>query len=145
MIVHSRTLVRICLLTVASSIILATSAGLAHGAVFVTHPQDQTVVEGTDAIFFGEVVPPPNWYQWYENDVAIAGATSNSLTITAFLSDDGNYYNLRADTTNSGILTSDPATLTVVPAAAVPEPATSAVWGIGMLLGLLASRRRRRR
>jgi hypothetical protein len=50
---------------------------------FVVYPSSQSVIEGADVNFSGEVKGNPDVfnYQWFFNDVEIIGATGNSILI----------------------------------------------------------------
>ena len=89
---------------------------------FVAQPQNQTVAVGQTATFtvlaIGNPLPT---YQWYENNVAIADATSFMYTTPAATAgDNGAVF----DCVLSGLVTSSTATLTVTGA---PSPSTSTV------------------
>ncbi|MBI2497966.1 MAG: immunoglobulin domain-containing protein [Opitutae bacterium] len=89
-------------------------------------------------------------YQWYFNDAAISGATSASLTLNNVSSANAGTYKVTVST-EAGMVTSNPATLTVttpivVPPAPAPAPkgggggGAPSLW-FGAALSLLAAGR----
>lgn len=62
--------------------------------VIARHPSDQIGILGGQVTFESEALgSPPFRYQWYRGDVLLAGATSNTLTLSGLtLSDEGPYY-----------------------------------------------------
>lgn len=95
-----------------------------------TQPANATVTAGQSASFrIVATGTAPFSYQWFKGSVAIAGATSDTLTFAAAqTSDAGSYYVVV--TNNEGSATSDAATLTVN-AAPPPAPAPSRGGGGG--------------
>ncbi len=92
----------------------------------VSQPADLTVTEGDDATY--SVAATGNGtlaYQWYENDSAIAGATTNSYTVSSTsIGDDGNVY--RVDVSDDiSTLISDNSTLIVLEEIIVPTTVVS--------------------
>jgi parvulin-like peptidyl-prolyl isomerase len=84
------------------------------------HPAPQTVVAGSSATFSVTAVgTPPLAYQWKRDGADIAGATEPSFTIPAVASADAGSYTVVV-TNPCGSATSDPALLTVTPAATEP-------------------------
>ena len=77
-------------------------------------PADQTVSEGESASFSVTASGEGNLtYQWFANDVAIANATDNTLSLnTLAISDTGTNYSVEVSD-SSGSVTSESATLTV--------------------------------
>ncbi len=84
------------------------------GITFTTHPQSQAVDVNNPVTFTAEVsASRAISYQWYRNDIAIAGATDASYTLDfATAAYDGSIYTVTA---SNGVydLESDPATLTL--------------------------------
>ena len=82
--------------------------------VVTTQPADQTVPEGGRANFYVEATGSRLRYQWYQNNVAIPGAT-NALYRTPLVTFAFNGRTYRAIVSNEvNVVTSAPATLTVV-------------------------------
>lgn len=78
-----------------------------------TDPVAQTVIAGQAAAFGADVSGSrPLTYQWFRNDVAIAGATSPALRLPSTTAADSGAYKLTA-TNSLGTVTSAAATLTV--------------------------------
>lgn len=132
--------------------VTATSPGLATGSASYTikavpsyapeavipaliiPPQNLAVTQGQPATFNVTATggSAPLNFQWYKNGQAIAGATSASYTTPATGSADNNARYTVTVSNSLGQSTSDPATLSVVPAAAVvistqPQSQTGAV------------------
>lgn len=93
-------------------------------------------------------------YQWYFNGTALSGATSASLTLNNVTTANGGTYTVTVST-EAGMVTSDPATLTVTAPIVVPPPPTPApksgggggapsLWFCAALTLLAAARCRRR-
>jgi hypothetical protein len=84
--------------------------------IIVTHPQSQTVTEGTN-VTFGVVVngSSPLSYQWSRNGAAIDGATAASLTLNNVQASHAGAYSVNVSNA-FGSTTSDTAVLTVNPA-----------------------------
>jgi len=97
--------------------------------VFQTQPQSQTVAAGSNVSFsvMATGAPAPI-YQWFINGVAIAGATSATLTLNNVQPANAGSYTATAFN-SSGIVTSNPATLTV--SGTVSQPSSSGSGGGG--------------
>jgi len=81
-----------------------------------TQPQSQTAAPGTMVTFSVTATgSTPLSYQWMENGTAIMGATSSSYTTPAVTVADNNSTFAAVVSNNSGSVTSNAATLTVVP------------------------------
>ena len=81
---------------------------------FVTQPQDQEVVVGSDVSFFVDVIgDEPISYQWRKDSEDITGATDSSYSILHVALLDAGSFDVRA-TNPFGESISDPALLTVV-------------------------------
>jgi hypothetical protein len=96
----------------------APSAPTTESAPTVTHPSSVTVVPGQTATF--SVVASgtgPFTYQWYENGVAIPGATQASYTTSVTASSQSGAVFTVVVSNAAGSVTSAPATLTVQSAA----------------------------
>lgn len=102
----------------------------ASAPVFTTHPLSQSVSAGSSVTLSGTAIglPAPS-FQWNLNGVAIAGATTNSLTLSGVQTSNAGDYTLSAINT-AGTATSNKATLTVI-AAPAPAPTPSAGGGGG--------------
>ncbi len=114
--------------------------GLSRNAVLTvlppsvtTQPASLVVPGGTDVTFdVGLFGTPPFAYQWIFNNIAVAGATNATFTLTNVnLSASGNYSVMV--TNNYGSVLSSNAVLTVLPALVATQPA-SGVSVIGALL-----------
>ncbi len=80
---------------------------------FTSQPQSQTVDAGASVTFrAGAAGATPLSYQWYRNNVAIVGATGDTLTISSARSGDAGTYTV-AVWNGSGSVTSNGATLSV--------------------------------
>lgn len=96
--------------------------------VILQQPADVAVKQGEDAVFSVRVDSPVAvLYQWQKDGVDIPGATKASLTLTGVSeADEGNY---SVVITNPGLpgspVTSDTASLTVIPPAIALDPAFS--------------------
>ncbi|MDA7881805.1 immunoglobulin domain-containing protein [Akkermansiaceae bacterium] len=89
--------------------------------VILTHPVSISVKEGESATFSVAVDSPiPPTYQWYKNGGIIAGATSSSYTITTSSPSDAASYTVTVAIPGFSV-NSNPATLTVIPPAAVVD------------------------
>jgi hypothetical protein len=109
------------LVTAAIAISLATvvlgcggSSGMAP--TITAQPQDQTVAPGASATFSVTATGSmPLNYQWSKNGVILPGATSATLTVPNVVQqDDGSTYRVGVSN-NSGNVSSNTATLHVVP------------------------------
>ena len=81
-------------------------------------PEDMTVPEGDPAIFCVGATHASD-FQWFVNGAPIAGATESCLAIPSVTPDDEGSYTVEVSNfchTAGGIVVSDPATLTVIPA-----------------------------
>ncbi|MGP8245579.1 MAG: hypothetical protein ACLQVN_13800 [Bryobacteraceae bacterium] len=100
--------------TVTSNPATLTVSAAAGAPAITSPPQSQTVVAGLTATF--NVIATgtaPLAYQWFQNGVAIVGATSSSYTTPA-LTSAYNGYSYTVTVTNSvGVIASSAATLTV--------------------------------
>ena len=93
---------------------------LAALAPTVTQPVNQTVTPGQTATFSVTAGGTgPLTYQWFENGVAIPGATSNTFTTPATSTSDSGAVFTVTVTNSAGSVTGGPATLTVQSAAPV--------------------------
>lgn len=92
----------------------AGAAGKCNGLGFATHPQDQTVVVGSNATFTAIATgTPPLTYQWQFNGEILPDATTTNLVLTNVQTTHaGNYALVVSDATSS--LTSAVAVLTVL-------------------------------
>ncbi|HQM37981.1 MAG TPA: immunoglobulin domain-containing protein [Candidatus Bipolaricaulis anaerobius] len=112
--------------TVANSCGTVTSraAALTVGTAptITAQPASQAAVAGSSATFSVTATgTPPFSYQWQRDNADIAGATEPSYTIPAVASADAGSYTVVV-TNPCGSATSDPALLTVTPAATEPVP-----------------------
>ncbi|MDD3748653.1 MAG: immunoglobulin domain-containing protein [Candidatus Bipolaricaulis anaerobius] len=112
--------------TVANSCGTVTSraAALTVGTAptITAQPASQAAVAGSSATFSVTATgTPPFSYQWQRDGADIAGATEPSYTIPAVASADAGSYTVVV-TNPCGSATSDPALLTVTPAATEPVP-----------------------
>ncbi|MFZ2349270.1 MAG: immunoglobulin domain-containing protein [Candidatus Bipolaricaulis anaerobius] len=112
--------------TVANSCGTVTSraAALTVGTAptITAQPASQAAVAGSSATFSVTATgTPPFSYQWKRDGADIAGATEPSYTIPAVASADAGSYTVVV-TNPCGSATSDPALLTVTPAATEPVP-----------------------
>jgi len=112
--------------TVANSCGTVTSraAALTVGTAptITAHPASQAAVAGSSATFSVTATgTPPFSYQWQRDNADIADATEPSYTIPAVASADAGSYTVVV-TNPCGSATSDPALLTVTPAATEPVP-----------------------
>ncbi len=88
--------------------------------IFQYQPSPTSVtVGGTATLIVGVVGSPPITYQWSKDGVAIAGATSTSLTFSPVALSDAGTYSV-AITDPAGTVTSSGAALTVAPAGGPP-------------------------
>jgi hypothetical protein len=83
------------------------------GPVIQTQPQGRTVIVGASVLFsvMASGVPAPT-YQWFSNGIAIAGATSATLTLSNVQTTNAGSYTVVVSNA-LGSVTSSPATLTV--------------------------------
>lgn len=98
-----------------------------------TAPQPRSVGIGRSAGFAVAASGVGLTYQWLHDGVEIPGAVSSSFTIAAVQARDAGEYSVRVSN-SSGVLTSDPARLSVAPALAITTwfstaPGSSAVDG----------------
>jgi len=85
----------------------------------LTQPNPQTVCEGNNVTFNVSVDATAPVYQWQKDGTDIAGATSDTYTISGVtMNDAGNYVCVVTDSCGN-VLTSNSATLTVNPATAI--------------------------
>jgi endonuclease/exonuclease/phosphatase family metal-dependent hydrolase len=121
-------------LIVATTFAEATSGQSNVPPYLVTEPQDQTAVEGDTVNFF--VVAggtPPFTYQWLSNNVAIPGATNDTLTLFSVTTNlSGSFYSVTV-TNVAGGTNSQTAMLTVTPSAAAVTYLTYNVNGNGQV------------
>jgi hypothetical protein len=90
--------------------------------IFVSTPLSQRIPFLGDSVF--EVLaygPPPLSYQWFRNNQAIPGATSNKLSIVRAGSSSAGSYSVRFSS-GSGSIFSSPFTLSVGPPTTSPPP-----------------------
>lgn len=91
------------------------------GPMISVQPENQAVTAGQPVIFAVSAQgAAPLSYQWRKNGVNIAGATASSYTIPAAIPADCGASFSVVVTAGAGNTTSNPATLTVIPAAAPP-------------------------
>ncbi len=97
-----------------AGIYAAGTAGKCRGTYFITHPQSQTTVAGSNVLFSASASgTPPLAYHWQFNGADIPGATGTNLLLTSILPTDAGTYT--AIVTNSiGSATSSVAVLTVI-------------------------------
>lgn len=112
--------------TVANSCGTVTSRAAAltvgNAPTITAQPASQAAVAGSSATFSVTATgTPPFSYQWQRDGADIAGATEPSYTIPAVASADAGSYTVVV-TNPCGSATSDPALLTVTPAATEPVP-----------------------
>ncbi|MDD5453466.1 MAG: immunoglobulin domain-containing protein [Candidatus Bipolaricaulis sp.] len=104
----------------------AAALSVSTAPAITVHPAPQTVVAGSSATFSVTAAgTPPLAYQWKRDGADIAGATEPSYTIPAVASADAGSYTVVV-TNPCGSVTSDPALLTVTPAATAPVPSPAA-------------------
>lgn len=104
---------------------LVAHAGDLH---FTSEPADQTVVSGATVTLSGAATASlPVSYQWIKGTGPIPGQTGSSLSFTALSDLDGGVFKLQAKTSEETI-TSDPATVTVLPrpGIGISQPANDA-------------------
>ncbi len=103
-----------------TTITFTIAAGATSPPAITTQPASQTVNAGMSVTFTAAATgsPSPN-FQWSKDGVAIAGATSSTLTLAQVTASDFGSYTLTA-TNSAGTATSNPAMLTVLAAAPVP-------------------------
>ncbi len=83
-------------------------------------PASQTIAVGANVTLgVGATGSPPPTFQWRKDGVAIAGATNNTLTLTAVQLANAGVYGVVVSN-SAGSVTSDPATLTVSATASAP-------------------------
>lgn len=82
-------------------------------ASITTHPQNVSTYDRYEAVFTVVADGTQLTYQWYENDVLIPGATSDTLRIVEFLRDNGNTYRCLVAANTGDPVYSNYATLTV--------------------------------
>lgn len=115
------------LTTLVMVLLLATAH--AADATFIEQPTDTTVVAGHQGQMAFATLTEQSLtsIQWYRNDVAIAGATSNPYQFTATSGDAGQYHAVVAGQSKLGgpfgPTATAKATLTVLPASIVVVPA----------------------
>lgn len=111
-----------------------------------TQPASQSAVIGSDVTFsvnaFGGTAPLT--YQWFRNGVAIAGATSDTLTRTAVtLADNGARFRVNVKDATGTTIRSNAAVLTVVstglPTISIGAPALQSTYGGGDTIGFAAT------
>ena len=111
--------------------------------IIITQPQPQTAVFGGTATFSVETVSAlPTTNQWFKNNVAMAGKTNTTLTITN--AGPGDAVNYRVVVGNSnGTTNSVSVSLTVVAANSLKwnSAGTSGVWDTGTTTGQRVSNR----
>ena len=102
--------------------------------VINTQPDNQSLTEGESASFSVAASGDGTLgYQWFENDAAIAGATTDTLVVNSItLALDGNVYRVEITDENSSI-SSDNVTLFVTEAEEVEEAVTVVTFGQGTL------------
>jgi invasion protein IalB len=89
--------------------------------LIITQPLSQTVTAGQTATFTVSATGTgPLTYQWFDNGVAIGGATSSSYTTPATVSSESGSVFTVTVTNSLGGATSGPATLTVITANTAP-------------------------
>ncbi|MEO8105847.1 MAG: PQQ-dependent sugar dehydrogenase [Actinomycetes bacterium] len=109
------------------------------GPTITGQPQDVSVASGATAGFtvYASGIAPLS-YQWYRNDVAIAGATASTLSVAGVTSaDSGSLFKVRI-TDSGGTIWSRSAALTVStnqsPTASITSPAAGALFSAGDVL-----------
>jgi endonuclease G len=104
----------------------ATSVGL---PAISSQPADQTAVVGGGATFTAAASGTALAYQWFKDEVLLAGATSATLTLANVQLTDGGTYTLVVSN-SAGSATSSPAQLVILPAITTqPQPLTAATGG----------------
>jgi sugar lactone lactonase YvrE len=111
---------------------LTVTAGAASAPVITTQPASQSVTPGNSATFSVVVTgSPAPTFQWQRDGIDIPGATASSHVLTpAQAADNGSLWRVIA-TNSAGTVTSNNATLTVLP----PPPANTTV--VTVLAGVL--------
>jgi len=91
--------------------------------VIVTQPSSIAVKEGFAGSFSVAVSSPvPPSFQWFKDGVLMPGKTSSTLTFSAVTAGDADSYTVTVSTGGTPV-TSNPATLTVIPPATALDPA----------------------
>lgn len=112
------------------------------GPMVTTHPQSQTVLDGTDATFtVAATGAEPLTYQWLFNGADIPFETRTRLTVLGATSASAGSYRCRATDANSRFALSSSATLVVAPAGMVLayDPATITSAGAEAYSGGMAN------
>ena len=111
---------------------------------FVSQPTGRSAIEGEDVVLSADAsgLPQPS-YQWFLNNVLIAGAAAAELTLGSVSSADAGSYTVVASN-SEGAATSDPAIVDVSPALFAPQfdsqPASqSAIEGDTVVLSVTAT------
>ncbi len=106
-----------------ASAITATILDDEAAPVIVTQPSSIAVKEGfAGSLSVSVSSPVPPAFQWYKGGVLMPGKTSSTLSFTAVAAGDAANYTVTVSTGGTP-LTSDPATLTVIPPATALDPA----------------------
>jgi hypothetical protein len=103
-----------------------------------THPANLTVEAGATATFTVQASgTPPLRYQWQRGGANIAGATSQSYSLTAAAADNGARFRVRV-TNDIGSVLSNEAVLTVTqnqtPTATIVQPASGTLYSGGQVI-----------
>lgn len=129
---------------------LSFSGSLGTAPAITTQPASQTVTSGSSVSFSVTATgTAPLAYQWYFNNVEIAGATGSTYSLSSATSANAGSYTV-AVSNQAGSVTSNAATLTVSTPAPTPAPSSGGGGGGGgapsawflAVLALLAGLRR---
>ena len=85
-------------------------------------PQNQTVIVSNDVTFSVTAEGSDLSYQWRFNDVAINGATDDSLTLTNIQSTDTGDYNVLVSNSAGSVISSNATLAVLVPPAIIKQP-----------------------
>jgi len=87
-----------------ASLLLASACVLSASPVITIHPQSRTCVTGQPAVLYISVESSVGMsYQWYKNDVAIAGATESSFELPEVSAEDAGAYFIRVTDEESSV------------------------------------------
>jgi hypothetical protein len=102
-------------------------AGFNDPVAIISSPQSQTVLDGTPVTLAADVTgTPPYFFQWFANNVPIAGATNQNYSLVATVNDSGKTFFLTVSNLFSAAASSN-AVLNVAPLFIVTQPMSTNV------------------
>jgi hypothetical protein len=123
--------------------LVGTKGSSGTAPTIVTHPQSQTVAEGSDVTFSVSATgSEPLRYRWRRNSITIPGATNSTLTLFSVTTSNAGNYSVIVSNSFGGVLSSN-AVLTVTstnlaPVVTLHRPTNGSTFSAGSNIPMLA-------